>query len=139
MIMRRLARGNPSVVRQPDRYDNLLILEETSYLPANYKKGDIMKSHYCLVLDVSMPTVLKALNGLKEAKITSKDLLALVEYKLNLDFNCENLSQIEQSVGFGFNFYMKKSNIQEYRSIFNRVQKSENSDLPQLNLLVTSR
>ena len=87
-----------------------------------------------------MSKIMQALNGQKEIKITTKDLLSLIDSSLDeREFCCENLESVEAQTGYGINFFIKKENEIEKRAVYNRVYRSEQPELEQLCLLVNSR
>ena len=115
----------------------MIILEETSTLGKNYLKKDLHKSFYCLVNNVPIEKTLLALRGLKEIPMNNFDLKGLL--KINVDVSVENLTFIEESCGYGLNFFMKLQNDRDWRSMYNCVYSSKFRSKNQLNFLVDSR
>ena len=138
LILKRLSKGKPAVVRSPSSFVKFLVLEETNQLPPKYKT--YCGASYCLVDEVPMEKIWQALKGQKEIEMNTADLLALIEYHGNPAlFTCSNIGFVEEACNFGLNFFIKKTNDRERRSLYYRVWKSRHPNLEQLCLVVKSR
>ena len=133
-----MGKGKPSIVRMPKALTNLCLLEETSNLPKNYQKQDIMKAPLCLLRDIKAEKLLNSLKTLQEVSINNKDLAVLLDYSGDLS-NVDNLIFAEEATGYNMNFFMRIANTRERRVLYNRVYRSESSNEKQLNLIVDSR
>ena len=126
--------------RLPGQFSNLVVFEETKKLPKTNRTDEMIKSPLCLVSGIDKKKIMEALVGMKEIKITTKDLLNLIGSSLDeREFCCDGLEAVEAETGYGFNFFMKKENEIENRAVYNRIYRSEHPELDQLCILVKSR
>ena len=137
MIVKGLSRAHPTVIRLPRQFTHMIILEESAHLSKSCKKGDLPKSEYCLVLDITPAKLLQSLKTKQEIKLSNTDFLALIDYAG--PFNVENLEFIEECTGYSMNFFMKIENPRERRCLYSRVYRSQSQKENEINLLVKSR
>ena len=109
-----MGKGKPSIVRMPKALTNLCLLEETSNLPKNYQKQDIIKAPLCLLRDIKAEKLLNSLKTLQEVSINNKDLAVLLDYSGDLS-NVDNLIFAEEATGYNMNFFMGIANTRERR------------------------
>ena len=138
LILKRLSKGKPAVVRSPSSFVNFIVLEETNQLPPKY--STYCGASYCLVVDVPMEKIRQALKGQKEVEMSSQDLMSLIGYQGNKSlFTCSNIEFVEEACNLGLNFFIKKTNERERRSLYHRVWRSRKTSLEQICLVVKSR
>ena len=139
MIIRKLSKGRPEVIRIPSQFKNLIVLEVSSTLSASCKKSDMHLAFFTLVLEVPKTKIIMALKRKNEIQIDTKNFLELIgSESSSYDFTVSNLEAIENETKFAFNFFMKKTNNNQYRTVYNRILRSK-QDFEQLCILVDSR